>query len=261
MHAAYATWSYFAWYRSAKLTDFHVVHEPWFAAHEYSGGADKLGHFWSNYAMTRGTTAVLVAGGWRRLPSSLVAAGLTEVAFTLTEFEDGFVFGFDTSDLIANFAGSAFAVAIENVPKLDEFLDFRVQYVPSEAFRWNMRMNGSVDVGQDYSGQSYVLAFHLGAIPGLRDHEWGMWSRFLDVAVGFEAHHYWPLADTTTNPPRQTLYGGLSINMQGVLRQLFRDSAGRQIGIGAFEVFNVPYTTLRYAEVSRRIDAPPASPD
>src|SRR5688572_23869593 len=83
IHIAYATWSYFAWYRNANTESFHLERGTWFGEMSYAGGADKVGHLWANYALTRGTTALLTAAGWERLPSSLVSAGLSEVAFTL----------------------------------------------------------------------------------------------------------------------------------------------------------------------------------
>ena len=256
MHLGYATWSYFAWYHNTETQDFH--HEeptPALGVNTYAGGADKLGHLWSNYALTRATTAVLVAGGWERLPSSLVSAGLTEIAFTLTELEDGFVkYGFDYKDIVANVSGAAFAVLMDNVPALDRLIDFRLQYFPSRDFRRNFAKTGSVDIGQDYTGQSYMLALHLGALPRVNDYEWAYWTRFVDLAVGFEAIHYSPAPEMRTNAPQQRFYGGVAVNMQYVLTHLFADSTGARIGRGFFEVYSIPYTTLRYVEVSHRRD-------
>jgi len=252
VHVGYATWSYFAWYRDAKLENFHLEDSPALGVNEYAGGADKLGHLWSNYALTRLTTEVLVAGGWRRLPSSLVAAGVTEWAFLLTELEDGFVkYGYDYKDTIANVLGAALGVAMTNVPALDRLVDFRLQYFPSRDYRRAFQKTGSVDIGQDYSGQSYVLALHLGAVPYL-DGEWAYWSRFVDLAVGFEAMHYSPAPEMRTDAPRQTLYAGVAVNMQGVLSHVFADSSARRVGRGLFEVYSVPLTTFRYVEASRR---------
>jgi hypothetical protein len=256
IHAAYATWSYFAWYRGRDPEAFHVETDPAFGVHSYAGGADKFGHAWSNYALTRGTTAVLTAGGWPRLQSSLVSAGLTEIAFTLTEIQDGYVWGFDPHDMIANATGATLALVMENVPAVDRLFDFRLQYFPSRDYRRTLRENGSVDVGQDYTGQSYILALHVGALPRMEDSDYTYWSRFVDLAVGFEAHHYSPAPD----PPqlqRQTFYLGLAVNMQGVLNAVFDDSRGRRIGRGIFEVYSLPYTTFRYAESSRN---PPLAP-
>jgi len=254
IHLGYATWSYFAWYHNSNTEDFHLE-EPSaaFGANTYAGGADKFGHFWSNYTLTRATTAVLVAGGWDRLPSSLVSAGLTEVAFTLTELEDGFVkYGFDYKDVIANASGAAFAVLMDNVPAIDRLFDFRLQYFPSRDYRRSFEKTGSVDIGQDYTGQSYMLALHLGALPRMNDYDVTYWTRFVDLAVGFEARYYSPAPEMRTEPPRQTVYVGLSVNMQYVLTHLFADSTGARIGRGFFEVYSLPYTTFRYVEASRK---------
>ena len=252
VHAGYATWSYFAWYRDAKLEDFHLEHTPALAVNEYAGGADKFGHFWSNYALTRLTTEVLVAGGWRRWPSSLVAAGLTEWAFLLTELEDGFVkYGYDYKDTIANVLGAGLGLAMSNVPALDRLFDFRLQYFPSRDYRRAFDKTGSVDVGQDYSGQSYMLALHLGALPAM-DRDWAYWCRFVDLAVGFEAMHYSPIPEMRTDSPRQTLYAGIAVNVQGVLSHVFADSPARRVARGFFEVYSLPYTTFRYVEASKR---------
>ena len=80
VYAAFGAYAYFAWFHQAHEVPFFVVSD-WrdegpFAVHSYAGGADKFGHCWFNYILTRSTTELLVAGGWNRLGSSLVAAGL-----------------------------------------------------------------------------------------------------------------------------------------------------------------------------------------
>lgn len=251
-HGAYLTWQHFAWYRKGN-EDFHFEgpSPSTFSADAFAGGADKLGHFWGNYVLTRGTTAVLVAGGWPTLPSSGVAFGLTELAFLLIEIQDGMApYGFGTKDLVANLLGGAAGVVLDNLPTVDRLFDFRLEYWPSKDYRRSLA-NGDVDGAQDYTGQSYLLALHLGALPGLADHDYGYWARFVDLAVGFEAKHYYPTPEVPTYEPRQTLYAGVAINLQGVLSSLFHDSVGRRIGRGLFEVYSLPYTTFRYAETSR----------
>jgi len=255
IHLAYATWSYFAWYHKADIKDFHFEHTKWLDAREYSGSADKFGHAWSNYTLTRATTALLVAGGWPRLQSSLVAAGLTEVAFTLTELEDGFVFGFDTKDIISNVTGAALGVLMENVLAVDRLLDFRLSYFPSKDFRRAFRRMGSVDVGQDYTGQTYLLALHLGALPHVLDSPFTSWTQFVDLAFGFETDNYSPTPMPRISPRKQNMFIGVSLNMQGVLRVLFPcDTTGRRIGMGVAEVFSLPYTSVPFMTSSRYPD-------
>ena len=115
-HGTYLVWQHFAWYRKGSQ-EFHFESGSGLGVNTFSGGADKLGHTWGNYALTRGTTAVLVAGGWPRLPSSFVSFGLTELAFLLIEIQDGMApYGFDPNDMVANLVGGAFGVAMDNVP-------------------------------------------------------------------------------------------------------------------------------------------------
>jgi hypothetical protein len=256
IHATYATWMYFAWYRDANTEDFHLEHGPAFGVSSYAGGADKLGHFWANYALTRATTSVLVAGGWRRLPSSLVASGLSEVAFFLTEVQDGFIVGFDPKDEVANVAGAALGVVMENIPAIDRLFDFRLEYFPSSDYRRAFRETRSIDVAQDYSGQSYMLALHVGALPGT-DSEWLRYTRYVDLVLGFETQYFVPTPQDATHLERQTLYGGLAVNMQAVLQGIFAPSTPRHIGEGFFEVASLPLTTFRYVELSRS-PMPPA---
>jgi hypothetical protein len=148
-------------------------------------------------------------------------------------------------------------------PRLDEMFDFRVQYFPSQMYlrkldgtspcpyggcsRWN--------IAEDYSGQTYLLAFHLGSIHALRDMQYGTWSRFVDVALGFDTRNYKPPPDASLMAvPRQEMFVGLSLNAQGLFDWLLEDrpSSGarraRKVTHGLFEVFNLPFTSLRVLE-------------
>ncbi len=249
-HGTYLVWQHFAWYRKGS-EDFHFEGpSEAFAPEAFAGGADKLGHFWGNYVLTRGTTAVLVAGGWPRLPSSVVSFGLTELAYLLIEIQDGMApYCFGKKDLAANLLGGAFGVLMSNVPAVDRLLDFRLEYWPSSQYRKNFWATHDVDGAQDYTGQSYLLALHLGALPRMDQSDYTYWTRYIDLAVGFEAKHYYPVPDD--DRPRQTLYAGLSLNMQGILSAAFAESRGRRIGRGIAEVYSLPYTTLRFAESTR----------
>lgn len=250
VHLGYATWSYFAWYRDAPPGSFKLENERTggLSFREYSGGADKFGHFWANYALTRATTAALVAGGFPRFESSLVSAGLSTIAFQLTEIQDGYYpYGYSWRDSVANVGGVALALLLENVPAVDRYIDYKVQYFPSADYRYQFRDHGSVDVGQDYTGQSYLLTFHLGELPRVREFPP---AHFVDLSLGFEAHNYSPESQKKL-PREQTQFIGLTLNMQGILNALLPDSRGRRIGRGIFEVYALPYTTFRLHEYTR----------
>ena len=253
VYGAVGVWAYFAWFYNRPPKPFSIDYSL-FELEEYAGGADKLGHFWATYVLARSTTSVLVRGGWRRFPSSLVASGLSLLFFTLSEVEDSFVYSFEVGDATFNLAGAAFSVLMDNVPEVDRLLDFRVEYVPSPLYRRSFRKEGNLDLANDYTGQSYMLALHLDALPRVTEPTWMHWARYVDVVVGFETRHFSPIGDGGI--PRQDLYAGVAINMQHVLRRLFPcNTTGRQVGEGALEVLSVPYTTLKIDVASRQRDA------
>jgi hypothetical protein len=265
VYLPFATWAYFAWFRGAHQVPFWfdtAWNDEKLGLHTYAGGADKFGHMWSNYVLARGTTALLTAGGWSRLSSSLISAGLAELYFTMSEIKDGYVWGFEVGDAVGNVSGAVLAVLMENIPVIDRLFDFRLEYFPSHAYlhlaaQKPFSRGDGLDISQDYTGQSYMLALHLGELPGCKA---VVWLKYFDAVVGFEARNYEP-TDTKLLPVHQTQYLGVAINMQALLDTLFRDSSGRRIGHGIFEVYSVPYTTAHLAEYTRTWDrqsAPPA---
>ena len=123
--------------------------------------------------------------------------------------------------------------------------DYRVQYFPSAAYRRQFD-GGNVNIAEDYSGETYLLALHLGAIHALRDARWGGWTRFVDLAIGYGTRGYKPDPPSRMLPDyehRQELSVGISLNMQGLSDWLFegRSRPAKKIGHGLFEVFNAGY--------------------
>lgn len=246
---AVSVYAYFAWFRGATRTADPQVTFDGFGADTYAGGADKLGHFWAGHMLSYVTTETLVHGGYRTLPSSIVALGISQLFGTVSEYKDSLHYQFEVGDVVANFSGALFNVLLENVPQLDRLIDLRLDYWPSREYLHLIR-HGNIDGAQDYSGQSYLFAVHLRAIPGL-DAPWLGWTRYVDAVIGFETRNYAPAPDDPNAVRRQVLYGGVAIDMQAVLEALFRDSLGRRIGNGVLEFVSVPETTLRFTELTR----------
>jgi hypothetical protein len=230
---AVGTWAYFAWFYDTPRTNDPIYTLEGFGRNTYAGGADKLGHTWASYTLTRLTTKALVYGGWKRWPSSLVAAGVKLAFSTFSEWEDSYVYQFEFGDIIANVTGAVLGVAMENLPWLDKWVDFRLEYFPSSDFR-DM---ATLDFAQDYSGQSYMVALH--GIP------------YTDVVVGFQARNYKPMPIDPTAQREQSLFIGVAVDFQYILRKVFCDTPGRRAGETAFDLLSVPYTTLRVGDLSR----------
>lgn len=265
LYVGFTTWTYFAWYKTenhsfqwadaARDGDWKIwSNDGWFGTQRYSAGADKLGHAWATLGLARAGTELLHQwGGYSKWTSSLIGAGLSEALFLGVEIKDGFAYTFSFGDFAFNTAGALLAVAQSNWPRFDALVDFRVEYLPSSAYRARWRKNRDIDWAEDYSGQTYLLAFHLGGIPALREHRYGAWSQFVDVALGFESRGYKPdplcKVDGITCidfDKSQRTFIGLSLNAQGLFDYLLRGRADRlrKVTHGLFEMFNVPFTHL-----------------
>ena len=272
-YAGFSAWTYFAWYRKGcrpepkPCSDFLWGRDGSFGATTYAGGADKLGHWWATMALARlGTETLYQWGGYDRTASILVGTALSEALFLGVEIRDGFSYQFSYWDFAFDTIGAGVALAQSLWPRFDELVDFRVQYWPSKAYRDQLE-GGNVNIAEDYSGETYLLALHLGALPGLRGARWAGWSRYVDLAVGFETRGYKPEPPYTVDPEdptkqeyprRQTLFLGVTLNAQGVFDRLLdrRAPRARKITHGLFEVFNLPFTTLPVLDGTRR----PAGP-
>ena len=259
LYAGFTTWTYFAWYRQHKpLSEFKWGGDGWLETRTYAGGADKFGHAWATMSLARAGTELLRQwGGYSRLTSALIGTGLAEALFLGVEVKDGFYYEFSFSDATGNTLGALFALAMSLSPRLDELLDYRVQYWPSSAYRRQFS-GGNVNIAEDYTGETFLLAFHLGGIHALRDQQWGTWARFVDVAAGFATRGYKP--DPPAQAPdydrRQDMYLGISLNAQGLFDWLLdgRSNVARKLTHGVFEVFNPPATFVPLLDRKRTPD-------
>jgi hypothetical protein len=267
-YAGFTAWTYFAWYRKGcrpppkPCDDFLWGKDGSFGVNTYAGGADKLGHAWATLGLARlGTEMLHQWGGFGHRTSAIVGTALSEALFLGVEIRDGFSYQFSYWDFIFNTLGAGLAFAQSMWPRVDEFVDFRVQYFPSKQYRPRFQ-TGDVDVAEDYSGQTYLLAMHLGAFHRLRDSRWGWWSRYVDLAVGFETRGYKPEPPEGTTqedfPLRQSLFLGVTLNAQGVFDRLLdrRAPRARKVLHGLFEMFNLPGTTLPVLDRTRRPSGP-----
>jgi hypothetical protein len=271
VYAAATTYMYFAWYHGQpNLPEFTVGGDGYFGRDTYAGGADKVGHAWANTMWSRLTAEILLWGGWERWKAGLIAPAMTAGLFTLVEVKDGFYYEFSPGDAIANVLGAGLTAAMVNFPRLDELIDFRVEYYPSRQYLDllagkrppgedpTMPRQISLNFAEDYSGQRYLLALHLGGLPGLRGQTW---ARLVDVAVGYETKGYKPDPIETDVERERHLFLGVSVNLQGVIdlalggRRSRPARVGHTVGHIVTEFFNPPFGSA--AIVGPRSVAPP----
>ena len=202
--------------------------------------------------------------------SALAGAALSWALFLAVEVKDGFYYKFSPGDLVFNSAGAALAAALALAPQLDRLFDFRVQYWPSAEYLglWRGEYNGpkkgnSLNVAEDYSGQTYVLALHLGAIPRPRATPDVVATAldYLDIGVGFATRRYKPDAPAGAIPS-QHLTVGVTLDLQHVLARVLggRPSRAarraRAFGDTVFEYLSPPFALVPVVTLDRTAAGP-----
>lgn len=271
IYLAFSTWAYFAWYRDVPaLAEFGWGGDGYFGRNTYAGGADKLGHAWANLVLARATTGVLRLGGFGATSAAIAGSALSWGLFLAVEVKDGFYYKFSPGDALMNTAGAVLAAAMVIEPRVDELLDFRVMYWPSPEYLglWRGEYNGprkgnSLNIAEDYSGETYFLALHLGALP--RPRATPRWAAialdYLDVGVGFESRRYKPDAAPDA-VPTQRLFFGATINLQRALGALLGERRGRAarttraVGHHVLEYLAPPFSIVPLVDGQRAASGP-----
>ena len=260
LYTGVGVWAYYAWYHDKPRNQgWEWNGDGLFGVKTYAGGADKLGHFYSNHVITRLTAELLMTGGWRRVPASVIAGSMSAFYFALVEAKDAYYYQFSVGDFSANLLGAGLGVAMVNLPALDRLLDVRVDYWPTREYRQGF-MDGDVNFVEDYSGQTYLLALHVAALPRVTDSRWTRWARYVDVVGGFQTVNYKPEPIDEDAIPSQHLFVGAALNLQAALEDLYGEPAERgrgrrshRIAHSVLEYVSVPYTTLRMADADRSL--------
>jgi len=261
MGATYAgAWAFAsaAWWTSADSSPtFHFRDEGGFGLDTYAGGADKLGHLYANYLATRLYDGILEWGGFSRMTSLVTATSLTTTFFVAVELKDGYQnrYGFSLADLGADLGGQALALALELVPPVDSAFSLRLSYVPSRDYLHQRSARARLDLLEDYSGQTYLLCFHLAALPTIRRFSALSVLRYADLSLGFSALGFEPVPRVPT-PVRQAVSLGVSLNLQRVFDELLAQPNG-QLSTGARavhfanEVLQLPSTRVPVVTLER----------
>lgn len=228
------------WWQDGFTGDFRSVNEGWFGQHTYTGGADKLGHFYMNYVGTRLFTR---AFGWAgNSPEQALVLAATMILGTMTAVEvvDAYSkrWRFSKEDALVNAVGTGTAILFEKYPALDRLVDLRFHYRRSAAG------GDSFDPFGDFSGQTYVLAIKASGVDALREHRL---LRYLEFGLGYATRNYED--PRLVARPARRVYAGVSLNLSQLLgRTAFKEVPPqrriRRLSDTALEYLQVPGTAV-----------------
>ncbi|HYD29493.1 MAG TPA: DUF2279 domain-containing protein [Azospirillaceae bacterium] len=216
------TWDYGD--KSPRFSD-----EGWFGRETNHGGADKLGHFWTGYALSH-----LFAGQYERwdyTPDEAARLGAVSSlgAMSLVEIGDAFSeHGFSYQDFLFDAVGAGIGYLWWTNPDLARKFDFRVEYDP---FR-DGELQG--DVFTDYDRLKYLVAIKAEGFEGIDNPV----LKLLELHVGWYSRGYeaWDPLFPERDERRRYFYVGIGINLTRLLQPTVKTNA--------FNYLQVPYTDL-----------------
>jgi hypothetical protein len=195
--------SYWKWGTQSE----HIHHEEWFQQDSQTGGSDKTGHFYMTYLLSRVLSSRMQDRGYSLETASLTGSLSGLLAMTLLEVGDGTSeYGFSTEDLISDTLGAMFSYLIRSNPKVDDFIDIRLEYMPTASY-----VSGG-DNTTDYSGMRHLVAFKLSGFDKLKNSYFSL----VEFQAGFYSRGY---RSFDTIAKSQHVYVGIGISLSDLARR------------------------------------------
>lgn len=216
---------------------FKMNSEGWFGDNTGSGGADKLGHAFSSYALNNVLTDRLVRKGRPVERAALSAALTTQAIMFYVEVFDGFSndHGFAREDVAMNLLGSGLSYVRAVNPKVRDLVDFRLEY-QSSGYKGFRPLS-------DYAGQKYVVALKLSGVDALRQTP----LRYLELQTGYYARGFSKAERDAGIDRSRHHFVGVGINLGELLfgQRSERETELRNAGRVFFEHIQLPSTAAR----------------
>jgi hypothetical protein len=182
---------------------FHSANEGWFQRDTKYGGADKLGHFWSSYALSHLYSYVYRKWGYTEKEANLYGVLSNLSVQTFMEVADGFSSqGFSYEDLIMNVAGAGVAYVWGKVPYLAKKIDFRMEYTPE--FNSN-----DFGFSTNYERQRFLMAIKADGFEFVKNR----YLKYLELHAGYYARGYEDHQELGPRSPA-LLYAGIGFNVR-----------------------------------------------
>jgi VanZ family protein len=208
-------------------SSFNFKEEGWFERDSQSGGADKLGHFWSSYAMSHLYSYVYRKWGYTESEANLYGA-LSNLGFqTFMEVADGFSpsQGFSYEDMIMNIVGTGVAYAWGKAPYLSRKIDFRMEYKPEFSSR-------DFGFSTNYGRQRFLIALKADGFDFIKN----PYLRYLEFHVGYYARGYKDYDEGGPDDRRRKIYVGLGFNVSRLVQKYVKTTV--------FDYIQIPYTSV-----------------
>lgn len=215
--------------------------EGWFGRGTDHGGADKVGHAFGMYTVTRGTTRIMQFTGWDHTRSLWAGALMGTLVGVGVEVGDAYTgrYGFSYEDLVADLSGVALATLLETHPTLDALVGFSIEYFPTNSFldhpdrRW-------LEFEGDTGGFNYMLNFRLAGLDHLGLHLPRAFD-FFTIDAGYFTRGFSRFdRERGIDQRNRYLFVGASLNVPEVIAALSEPSSSRRFFQDFFSYLHMP---------------------
>jgi hypothetical protein len=201
--------------------------EGWFGRGTDEGGADKLGHLYTTYALSHLYASIYRKWDYSEEPAQTLGALSALGTMTIMEIGDSFSdYGFSYEDMIMNCVGAAAGYWLGSHPQWRQRIDLRLEYAPSLS-------HFETDVVTDYEHHKYLVALKAEGFESLRETLFG----YFELHVGYYARGYDDYRPGQAYDDRErTVYLGLALNVGKLIENVWETKI--------FDYLQLPYTYL-----------------
>ncbi len=141
------------------VSDFHIM--PWHQEYDDALMADKLGHLFFGYTLSKSYQSLFQWCGIDSINSAWYAAGLAFSFHTYVELNDGYsdgkpYLGFSRGDWIADAIGAGFPVLQKYYPDFKN-INFKINFSKSA----NYERNGYTNLSDDYESTYHWISLNV----------------------------------------------------------------------------------------------------
>lgn len=207
---------------------FHFKNEGWFERETGYGGADKLSHAWSAYAMSHLFSYTYRKWQYSDKQANLYGALSSFGVSTFMELADGFSpsQGFSHEDMVMNILGCGLGYILGEYPGVANMIDFRLEFTPKFD-------SDDLKIGTRYERYTYLFVVKADGFDFIKN----PYLRYLEFHMGYNTRGYDDYVQGGPDDRRRRISAGLGFNVSKLLQKYVKTSV--------LDYVQLPYTSLR----------------
>jgi hypothetical protein len=222
--ATIITWGILNWDYGKRA--MHTSSEGWFGENTKYGGADKLGHFYTTFALSHYFSYLYKSFGFDENKAIREGAISSLIFNTVMEVGDSFSdYGFSYEDCIMNLLGAYAGYYLLQHPHVHDIVDIRIEYKPTE----KIRHGDSYDILTDYNGMKFLTAIKFNAIETFKD----TFMKYFEFHVGYYTRK-------ESGAVERTPYVAIGVNLSHLLQPVSKKASN------FLHYYQIPYSYLPF---------------